>query len=191
MRMLILSDIESLSWTGGSGSADVLISCGDITDNVILEAATAYSCAKVFAVKGNHDSPTAFPDPIVDLHLKTVEYEGIRFGGFNGSWQYKPRGHHLWKQDEVDLLLARFPAVDIFVAHNSPRGIHDREDQVHTGFDAFREYIDRHHPSFLIHGHQHIDAKTKIGNTTVLAVYGHHLVTIDPAGREGATIGLG
>lgn len=39
-------------------------------------------------------------------------------------------------QAEVSDMLAGFPPVDVFIAHNSPRGVHDRDDEIHTGFDA-------------------------------------------------------
>ncbi len=55
-----------------------------------------------------------------------IEHEGVRFGGLNGSWKYKPRGHFLYEQGEAESLLATLPPVDILLSHNSPRGIHDR-----------------------------------------------------------------
>jgi len=51
-----------------------LLSCGDVPDQVILDAAQAYGCRSVFAVKGNHDGSAPFPEPIVDLHLQTHPY---------------------------------------------------------------------------------------------------------------------
>jgi predicted phosphodiesterase len=64
-----------------AGQADLLVSCGDVTDQVIHDAARAYGCKAVFAVKGNHDPGTPFIGPIVDLHLKVREQDGLRFGG--------------------------------------------------------------------------------------------------------------
>lgn len=47
MKLLILADIDDLHWNHGGGQADVLLSCGDIYDQVILEAAQAYSCPRI------------------------------------------------------------------------------------------------------------------------------------------------
>lgn len=176
MKLLILADIDDLHWTHGSGKADMLLSCGDIYDQVILEAAKAYDCPLILAVKGNHDSHAPFPDPIVDLHLQTREYGGLRFGGLNGSWRYKPQGHFLYDQAEAESLLADFPPVDVFIAHNSPRGIHDQDDGVHYGFEALNTYILLAKPKLLIHGHQHVNMETQVGATRVIGVYGHRLV---------------
>jgi len=41
MRVLILADIDAFSWTHDGGQADILVSCGDVCDRVILEAAAA------------------------------------------------------------------------------------------------------------------------------------------------------
>ena len=178
MRLLLIADIDDLKWRGGSGKADLLISCGDVSDPVILGAAEAYQCTRIQAVKGNHDFPSPFPNPIVDLHLSVREHQGISFGGFSGSWKYKPRGHFLYEQDEAVTLLKDFPHVDVFVSHNSPRGIHDKEDEVHTGFEALSEYIRMQKPKVLIHGHQHVNSETEVGGTRVIGVYGHRVIEI-------------
>ena len=178
MRLLVIADIDDLRWKGGSGQADLLIACGDVSDPVILEVAEAYHCNRIFAVKGNHDFPGPFPSPIVNLHLSASEHLGISFGGFNGSWKYKPRGHFLYEQDEATDLLKAFPHVDVFVSHNSPRGIHDKEDEIHTGFDAFSEYIRMQKPKVLIHGHQHVNIETEVYGTRVIGVYGHRVIEI-------------
>ena len=114
MRILAIADIDDFHWKHGSGQADVLLSCGDVSDQVILEAAEAHGCQSVFAVKGNHDSNAPFGELITDLHLQTREVNGFSFGGLNGSWKYKPRGHFLYDQREVDGFLSAFPPVDIF-----------------------------------------------------------------------------
>ena len=157
MKLLLLSDIDDLHWKHGLGQADVLLSCGDVSDQVILEAAESHGCSAIFAVKGNHDTHAPFPEPIVDLHLHNLKHAGHTLGGLNGSWKYKPRGHFLYDQQEVGLFLDSFPPVDVFLTHNSPRGIHDREDGVHCGFDGLRSYILRAGPGIVIHGHQHVD----------------------------------
>jgi len=176
MKLLVIADIDDLNWPGGKGRADALLSLGDIADTVILQAADAWQCPAVLAVKGNHDDETPFPEPIVDLHLRTFEYGGLRFGGLNGCWQYKPRGHFLYYQEEAEAFLAGFPAVDIFISHNSPRRVHDREDEIHTGFSALNSYIERVGPRRLLHGHQHQERETIVGNTRVTGVFGWKII---------------
>ena len=169
---MVIADDDGLVKNLSGERADTLVSCGDLGDQTILTAAQAVGCRRVFAVKGNHDSGGPFLTPIADLHLRIEEFGGLRFGGFNGSWRYKPRGHFLYEQDEVERQLAAFPPVDVFVAHNSPRHVHDRDDEVHFGFEAFNGYIRRAQPRLFLHGHQHINQETLVGRTRVVGIYG-------------------
>jgi Icc-related predicted phosphoesterase len=178
VRLLIIADDESLLDALPCEPADVLISCGDLPDRIILEAAERCSCRRIFAVKGNHDSSAEFPSPICDLHLETAAFENIKFGGFCGAWRYKPKGNFLFDQHEVNGMTAYFPPVDVFVAHNSPRGIHDREDEVHYGFDGFTKYIDRARPRFFLHGHQHLTKETERNGTRIVGVFGACVIEV-------------
>lgn len=178
MTALIIADDESVLHALPANPADVLISCGDMLDSLILQAAERGNCKQILAVKGNHDSSAPFSPRIFDLHLKTFTFRGVTFGGFCGSWKYKPKGNYLFEQLEVEQQLASFPPVDVFVAHNSPRLVHDREDEVHTGFVAFADYIERAKPRLFLHGHQHVNAETQVGSARVIGVYGHRLLAI-------------
>jgi len=172
MKLLILADDDSVQKDIAKEQTDVLVSCGDFADQALLQIAKNIQCSQILAVKGNHDGSGSFPAPIIDLHLNTHTISGFRFGGFNGSWKYKPRGNYLYEQLEVKRYLDLFPPVDIFVAHNSPRHIHDRDDDVHFGFEAFVDYIQRVQPKLFLHGHQHINQETQIGKTKVIGIYG-------------------
>src|SRR5689334_11839745 len=106
MTLLLIADDESLLHTLPEAEADILVSCGDLPDDIIFRAARQSRCKHILAVKGNHDSNAEFSPPIVDLHLRRYIIDGISFGGFRGAWKYKPRGHHLFEQEEVDEALA-------------------------------------------------------------------------------------
>lgn len=175
MNLLILADIAGPHWRYGTGQADVLLSCGDIYDEVILEARQAYGCPTVFAVKGDLDFDRPFPPPIIDMHLRVERHGGLTFGGLNGSWKYKPRGF-LHEENGAKLMLTGFPPVDVFVSHNSPRGIHDKEDGVHCGCEALNEYIVLEKPRLVIHGHQHVNEETTVGRTQVVGVEGYRVL---------------
>jgi Icc-related predicted phosphoesterase len=189
IRLLIIADDDSLIRNVPHGHADVLISCGDLCDQTIEHVARACHCRTVFGVRGNHDTASPFPKGFTDLHLSVGEFSGVRFGGFRGSWRYKPRGHHLWEQEEVSTLLRQLPAVDVFVAHNSPRGIHERDSDVHQGFDGFRDYIATARPRYFVHGHQHVNEVTQCLDTSVVGVYGAQWLELpDPDLTAGASV---
>lgn len=158
---------------------DILISLGDLYDVTLQKAIDLYAPEHVIAVRGNHCSDQSFPVPTIDLHLQTIERYGMIFGGFAGSWQYKKVGNHMYTQNEVNELLQDFPVVDVFIAHNSPRGIHERDTGIHQGFDAFLEYIDRVQPAYFLHGHQHCREVSYRGNTCIMGVYGENNFILD------------
>jgi predicted phosphodiesterase len=182
VRALVIADEENVHFDREL-RADVLISCGDVSDTFIMRVAEMTLCRTIFAVKGNHDEGSDFTPPIKDLHLHVHEFRGLRFGGFNGAWKYKPRGHFLYEQSEVEMMLNSFPPVDIFIAHNSPRLVHEWDDRAHIGFKAFNTYIERTKPQVFIHGHQHVNAESLFDETRIIGVFGQRWIRM-PAGRK-------
>ena len=178
MRAVAIADDDSLVGHLKPGGFDLLLCLGDLWDASLEKTYARYAPRKAFGVRGNHDGNGPFPDCVTSLHCTVEEYGGLRFGGFNGSWRYKPRGHHLFEQEEVSLMLRHFPRVDVFVAHNSPRGVHERDGDTHQGFDAFLTYIETAKPGYFIHGHQHLSARTRIGETEVIGVFGEAIIEI-------------
>lgn len=173
LRILVLADIYDLQWHGHlEGSFDMIISCGDIDDQVILEAANQANCNRIYAVKGNHDTDNIFAKPIQNIHLTVISPFGFKLGGFQGCYKYKAKGNYLYEDSEVNDLIESMPAVDVFVAHNSPCGIYGKQAELHRGFAAFNNYIERKRPNFFLHGHQHINQETWVGNTKVIGIHG-------------------
>ncbi len=82
--------------------------------------------------------------------------------------------------------LMRGRAVDIVLTHAPPRGIHDREDACHRGFDAFLWLMRVFRPRYLVHGHVHLyDAReareVRYRETTVINAYGHVVIDLGDA----------
>ena len=77
--------------------------------------------------------------------------------------------------------------LDIFLAHASPRHIHDKEDPCHKGFNCFNRFIQKFTPEYFIHGHIHLydanatritEVRTKSGTTTVVNAYSHYILEL-------------
>lgn len=178
MTILVIADDVSVAKAVPKVRADLLASCGDLPDDTIIKIAQRVSASQIVAVKGNHDGSGSFDPRIADLHAKVLTVGGITFGGFAGCWKYKPRGNYLFEQSEVYAALKGFPRVDVFVAHNSPRGVHERDDEVHQGFTAFMTYIADKQPRLFVHGHQHKNAESTIEQTRIVGVYGHQFLVV-------------
>jgi Icc-related predicted phosphoesterase len=174
VKLLVVSDCEAGLPTLPAGTPELVVCCGDVPRDVLERVIARYG-VPCLGVLGNHDPalPAAF---MQEVHLKVVEVASVTFGGCGGSWRYKPRGHHLYDDGQVEALLRGFPRVDVFVAHNPPAGVHDAPDDVHNGFAAFRRYIEEEQPALFLHGHVHRSAETMVGRTRVVAVLGARMV---------------
>jgi Icc-related predicted phosphoesterase len=69
-------------------------------------------------------------------------------------------------------------ALDILVSHAPPRGVHDKADLAHQGFNAFRWLLSVFKPRYHFHGHIHVyDRKTptltRYKDTLVVNAYGY------------------
>jgi len=68
---------------------DLIITLGDLEYLQIVELGQITNIPKI-GVYGNHCTPGYMADlGIINLHLQTFEFNGIRFGGFEGSPRYK------------------------------------------------------------------------------------------------------
>ena len=183
MRILALADENFIGEflpriRSKTGRVDIILSCGDVSYATLCELLKIKGNIPTFGVHGNHDE-YEFPEGIENLHLKQVEYKGLKLGGFEGSWRYKPDGTYLYTDEEVLRLMGSFPYVDIFLAHTNPKGIHDKKDsRVGYGFVAFREYIERVQQKIFLHGHVHENLETNLGKTKIISVYGQRIIRV-------------
>lgn len=83
-------------------------------------------------------------------------------------------------------------AMDIFLCHATPLGIHDKSDLCHRGFKCFLPFIDKFKPTYLVHGHIHIyDNRTKrvtqYKDTSVVNVFSHYILEFPKPEKQDDT----
>jgi uncharacterized protein len=152
--ILLLGDLEP-AWTDGLAGVDL----------------------PKLGVLGNHDGPDALEAVGAEqLHLRRVEVGGLSFSGFGGSPRYSPHGANQWTEDEAAELVERLPAADVLLTHSPPAGVNDEpDDPAHRGSPALREWVERHRPAWLLHGHTLPDPGHEVhrlGETRVVHVRG-------------------
>lgn len=163
-------------------NVELIITLGDLTHEDLLQLEQITTIPKI-GVYGNHDSGTYMPNlGIWDMHLKVWDYNGLRFGGFQGCVRYKENPDAImYTQEEATRLMASFPKVDVFLCHCPPRGINDEEEVAHQGFDALRDYIEREQPGVLLHGHTYPTAEGVVKHhesTRIEYVFEYKIVTL-------------
>ena len=196
MKILTISDEECpFLWDyyvpGRLDGYDLIIACGDLKAKYLSFLVTMARCPVVY-VHGNHDTgykhqPPEGCDCIDDA---IVVYNGIRILGLGGCRKYHP-GAHQYTEKQMRRRIARLRwkirllgGVDIVVTHAPPEGLGDDDDPAHWGFAAFREFLDKYHPQYFIHGHVHmtyghnIPRVREYNGTTLINAYERYTLEI-------------
>jgi Icc-related predicted phosphoesterase len=134
---------------------------------------------------------------------RVLYQEGLIIAGLGGSMRYN-RGKNQFTEAQMmrriikliprllfnRLFRGRF--VDILLTHASPRGIHDKEDRCHWGFEAFLWFMRTFKPKYLVHGHIHLyslsDVRvTQYEGTQVVNAYSHYVIDTGAAPFSGVS----
>jgi Icc-related predicted phosphoesterase len=210
MKILAVSDrVEPLIYSPAIrqnfSDVDLVLGCGDLP-TYYLEYIVTMLSTRLFYVIGNHanevqnlyDIPEKwkYPGGCDNLDGRVIRHQGLLLAGLEGSMRYNNSPYFqyteremMWKMWKLvpALLLNKLRYgryLDILVTHAAPRGIHDRSDVCHTGFEAFLTLMRVFRPRFLIHGHIHAHTpwettETVYEDTTVLNAYHHRTFEID------------
>lgn len=185
MKTLVIADkrphIDILQVVQQEG-IELVITLGDLTREDLLPLERITAIPKI-GVYGNHDSGMYMSElGIWDMHLKTWEYKGLTFGGFQGCVRYKENPEAImYTQEEATQMMAGFPSVDVFLSHCPPRGINDEEEIAHQGFDGLRQYLDRNQPKVWLHGHTYPTEDSLVkqaGTTRIEYVSGYSILAL-------------
>lgn len=129
---------------------------------------------------------------IIITDVKTGKKRPLLITGASGCMRYN-KGQNQYTDNEMFLrLLMLMPgliwnkikygrAVDIFLTHAPPKGIGDRPDRCHRGFESFLWFMKKFSPDVMVHGHVHIyDNRTQRESqylkTKVINVFGHYSI---------------
>ncbi len=168
MKILAVADEESPAlWDqyvpGRLADYDLILSCGDLKADYLSFLVTMARCPLLY-VHGNHDQlyRTQPPEGCDCIDDRLVVYNGLRILGLGGCRKYHP-GLFQYSEAQMRRRIARLRlaiwrcgGVDIVVTHAPPRGLGDREDPAHLGFESLRDLLDKQHPAYLLHGHVHL-----------------------------------
>jgi Icc-related predicted phosphoesterase len=218
VRVLAVADevVDSLTFGVGIESRpDLILGAGDLPFEY-LEILSSLCDSPCVFVPGNHDRdlrgyrrgrtgwtraglPVEDPGPCgaVNADGRTVSVAGLRISGLGGSRRYNGgTNQYTDTQQRLRSLRLRCTAAlspprgaDILLTHSPARGVGDRDDLPHRGFDCFHPLVRSLQPALLIHGHVHPDgerpADLPIGSsTTSMNVVGFCQFDIDPVTRD-------
>jgi Icc-related predicted phosphoesterase len=161
---------------------DAVLCLGDL-DRAWIESLASLRLPRL-GVHGNHDPEGLLQEVEVDdLHMKRTSLGGLTVAGFEGCVRYGSGGPHHYKQREASKLAKRLPGADVLLTHCPPRGINDDpDDPAHIGFEGLLDWVRRHEPRHLLHGHTHPTSgqvMSRFDGTRVHWIRGAKVVQLD------------
>ena len=126
---------------------------------------------------------------------KIIREKGLLIAGLGGSMRYS-RGQNQYSDLSMYLKVLKLVPrlwwnriahgrfLDILLTHAPPLGINDRPDKCHTGFKAFRWFIEVFRPRYLVHGHVHLydncyERRVKYLETWVVNAFNHCTIELE------------
>jgi uncharacterized protein len=134
---------------------DAVVCLGDL-DRAWIESLAGLRLPRI-GVHGNHDPEGLLREVEVDdVHGRRTSLGGLTVAGFEGCVRYGNGGPHQYTQRQASKLARRLPGADVLISHCPPLGINDDPaDPAHVGFEGLLDWVRRHEPRHLLHGHTH------------------------------------
>lgn len=128
------------------------------------------------------------------LDGKVRRVGGLIIAGLGGSMRYNSGEHQFTERQMYRRMVRLIPRLlwnriihgrylDILLTHASPRGIHDKQDPCHIGFQSMLWFMRWFRPRYLLHGHIHLydlnaQRVTRYRETEVINVYDHYVLEV-------------
>lgn len=145
-----------------------------------------------------YSSSIKFYGFLLDGKIVRDKSTGLLIAGLGGSMRYNEGDSQYTERQMENRIRKLIPFLlynklrygrylDILVTHAPPYGMGDGQDLCHMGFKCFLDFMKKYEPSYLIHGHVHLDDRnlprvTEFGKTKVINVYGSYLIDDDKLG---------
>jgi uncharacterized protein len=192
------------TFPSGLEPLDLVLIAGDLPGYYIEFIATRCSCPVVF-VHGNHgeekvkDYLGEMVDPggAINAHGKFIRAGDFRIIGWGGAPRYNERndgGQYTGTQVKLGLgklewglwLEKRRASTpfDILLTHAPPPGPHAGSDYAHRGCKEIGDFLMRHKPALMVHGHVHayegkkLEYRSNFGSRVVNA-YGYTVLELE------------
>ena len=194
-KLLAVSDVDSLNTypieylKDRFSDIDFIISAGDLSYDYLDYLVSALDKDLIY-VNGNHIYNNNHDISFCKcIDGKVLKYNGLKFLGLDGSMVYSYKKHQYTEKEMTMKIVQNLTRIlikkpDIVVSHASPKGIHDRSDPAHRGFEIFLRVIEYFKPKLWIHGHIHLKSphdlqETVIGQTRIVNAYGFKVIDLE------------
>jgi uncharacterized protein len=191
------------TFPSGLEPLDLVLCAGDLPGYFIEFLATKVTCPVVW-VHGNHGEEKVkdylgnltAPGGAINAHGRIVKAAGITIVGWGGAPKYNDSSEGQYTGFQARLALRKLEfalwlnrrrtgrSLDIFLTHAPPPGPHAGSDYAHRPCKALGEFLKRHKPPLMVHGHVHnyegrkLEYVTEFGSRVVNA-YGYTMLELE------------
>ena len=147
---------------------DLCCILGDIHDKDYEIILNTIPEDKIVALLGNHDRFGLVGEKgLFDLNGRTVEINGLKIGGIQGSFKYKPENFPSFTHEECIEFMKSIPYVDILLSHDKPFTF-DYKDPAHDGLKGITKFVYENNIPIVVHLHIHKSFTDRLKNLTQL-----------------------
>lgn len=159
---------------------DLCCILGDVSDYDIRIILEYIPKEKIVALLGNHDRFDLLRTyDLKDINGKVIEVNGVKIGGIQGSFKYKPEEFPSFSHEESIAFLNQMPPADILLSHDKPF-VYDYHQPAHDGLKGITNYLYKNRVPINIHGHIHTSYLSQLKNGTVVkGVYEVEMVEVE------------
>ena len=189
LRCLIIADTHGTLTVleAPDDSVDVCFLLGDISDNdmrIIKDVVKV----PIYGILGNHDPYERLEKVNVqNIHAKTIEVNGLKIAGFQGSCRYKSGNYPMYTDEESVEIARTMKPADVLLSHDGPKMNSESKPDAHSGLSGITEYLQMNNVPLNIHGHNHEDSYEKFGNAQVIGCFGIRILTIKTYEKENSS----
>lgn len=191
MKILLISDVVSPVLHEHFNKElfediELVLSAGDLNAKYLSFITTILKVPLLY-IHGNHDYRYEETPPYGCTCVEDMVYDfkGIRIAGFGGCMEYRG-GLHQYTEKTMTKRVKKAKrklkgGFDILLTHSPAFQLGDGEDQAHIGFKIFHSLLETHHPTYMIHGHQHLNYKNSgrilyKDDVTIINAYGYYIL---------------
>ena len=130
---------------------------------------------KVIGILGNHDTKYFYKQSysfVENVHNKIINYNGITFGGIEGSLKYKNVPNYaMYEYDEYVDFINNLPKCDILLTHAGIDNPTDNFETYHHFLPLESYFLDKK-PKINLFGHYHSNKAFMLDNVFCLCTFG-------------------
>lgn len=182
LKILAFSDIRTTLEIPNE-HVDIVVLLGNIPSKMVSKICKQYDGIPVLGLLSKRCHHKLFDDtPVVNIHHKCFEFEGIRFAGFGGEPVdfTHDDDQHVYNDNQVNEFVKQLNEsnVDVLITYTNPPYGDVKGTLASEGFKSYNKLILDGRIKNMIHGRIRSPFKRKLAKVNIESVYPFSLIEI-------------